>query len=267
MYIEVTDGVKLHLTDQGNGKPIVFIHGWPENDEIFRDHYGPLVEQGYRVVGITMRGYGLSDRTPGKYNFDTFSRDILQVIKVLDLNDVTLVGFSMGGAIAAHCIAEHKPASISKLVLVAANVPFTISQDDFKKGPSKENIDDAIAGILSDRASMVDVYGGIFQLDENFMPRETGDWINRINLEASMEATVDGLAMLRDMNLLPVLHQIKIPTALFCGINDNVVSYELAKLTNAEIPNSFIVDFEIGGHWLLFIEREKFLRELINFIC
>jgi len=265
-YIEVEKGVRLHLTDFGKGKPIVLIHGWPENDEIFKFHYDLLVKQGYRVIGITLRGYGLSDRTPGKYNLDTFSMDIIRVIEILELSNVSLLGFSMGGAVAAHCIANYQPAAVIKLILVAANVPYAVSQEDFKDGPSKENIDEALSAIEADRCSMVDIYGGIFQLEESFMPKTTGSWINEINLKASLEATLEGLKMLRDINLRPILNQIKIPTALFYSSVDNVVSFELAKITNAEIANSFITNFESGGHWLMFLEREKFLRELANFI-
>jgi pimeloyl-ACP methyl ester carboxylesterase len=64
--IEVEAGIKLHITGLGSGKPVILIHGWPENDEIFKFIYDPLVKLGYRAIGITMRGYGLSDRTPGK---------------------------------------------------------------------------------------------------------------------------------------------------------------------------------------------------------
>ena len=71
-YIEVEKGVKLHVTDLGEGRPIVLIHGWPLSDEMYEYQYQHLSRKGFRVIGITLRGFGKSDKPYGKYNFDVF---------------------------------------------------------------------------------------------------------------------------------------------------------------------------------------------------
>lgn len=75
-YIEVERNVRLHVTDLGEGKPVVLIHGWPLSDAMYEYQYSALLDQGYRVIGITLRGFGKSDKPYGKYNYDVFADDI-----------------------------------------------------------------------------------------------------------------------------------------------------------------------------------------------
>ena len=97
-YIEVEKNVKLHVTDLGEGQPIVLIHGWPLSDAMYEYQYAYFVEKGYRVIGITLRGFGQSDKPGGKYNYDVFADDIKVILDKLKIENATLGGFSMGGA-------------------------------------------------------------------------------------------------------------------------------------------------------------------------
>lgn len=96
-YIEVEPNVKLHVTDLGEGRPIVLIHGWPLNDAMYEYQYQYLVNKGFRVIGISLRGFGKSDRPYGRYDFDVFSDDIKVVLDKLKIENAVLGGFSMGG--------------------------------------------------------------------------------------------------------------------------------------------------------------------------
>jgi non-heme chloroperoxidase len=101
-YVEVEKNVKLHVTDLGEGTTVVLIHGWPLSDAMYEYQYQYLVQKGYRVVGISLRGFGKSDKPYGKYDYDVYADDIKVVLDKLNIKDATLGGFSMGGAIAIH---------------------------------------------------------------------------------------------------------------------------------------------------------------------
>lgn len=122
-YIEVEPNVRLHVSDLGEGKPVVLIHGYPVSDASWEYQYLPLIKAGYRVIGITLRGFGQSDKPYGKYNYDQFASDIKTVLDKLDIKDATLGGHSMGGAIALHYVAKYNSAHVSKLALFAAAAP------------------------------------------------------------------------------------------------------------------------------------------------
>src|SRR6188768_2217481 len=72
-FIEVEKNVRLHITDLGDGQPIVLIHGWPLSNAMYEYQYQYLVQKGFRVIGISLRGFGKSDKPFGKYDFDVFS--------------------------------------------------------------------------------------------------------------------------------------------------------------------------------------------------
>ncbi|HEY5590946.1 MAG TPA: hypothetical protein VIK55_07995, partial [Paludibacter sp.] len=69
-YLEVEPNVRLHITDAGEGKPIILIHGWPLSDEMYEYQYNDLINAGFRAIGITLRGFGKSDKPYGAYNYD-----------------------------------------------------------------------------------------------------------------------------------------------------------------------------------------------------
>ena len=133
-FIEVEPNVHLHIRDWGKGKTIVFIPGWPLSHEMFEYQFINLVKQGYRCVGITLRGFGKSSKPWGDYHYDIFADDIKKVLEILDLNDVTLAGHSMGGAISLHYVAQHKSARVAKLALFGAAAPCFTKKPGFPYG-------------------------------------------------------------------------------------------------------------------------------------
>src|SRR5512140_2031602 len=116
-YIEVEPNVRLHITDGGDGRAVVLIHGWPLSDEMYEYQYNELIENNFRVIGITLRGFGKSDKPFGSYNYDVHALDIRKILSRLEIKDAVLVGFSMGGAIAVRLASTDGKVHISKLVL------------------------------------------------------------------------------------------------------------------------------------------------------
>src|ERR1700743_1363318 len=96
-YIDAKDGLKLHVKDMGTGKPVVLIHGWPLTGDMFEYQSLALLEAGFRVITYDRRGFGLSGHPIGPYDYDTLADDLAAVVAELDLQGVSLVGFSMGG--------------------------------------------------------------------------------------------------------------------------------------------------------------------------
>ena len=90
--------VHLHVEDSGgDGRPVVLIYGWPLSAESWKAQVGPLRDAGYRVVAYDRRGFGRSEKPADGYDYDTLAGDLVGLLEDLDLHDVTLVGFSMGG--------------------------------------------------------------------------------------------------------------------------------------------------------------------------
>lgn len=165
-YITVEKNVKLHVTDLGEGKPVVLIHGWPLSDAMYEYQYHFLVDKGYRVIGITLRGFGKSDKPYGAYNYDVYAQDIKAVLDRLDINDATLGGFSMGGAISIHYVAKYNSARVSKLALFGAAAPVWTKRNDYNYGFSKEDVNGLIALSKVNRPQLLENFGKIFGASE-----------------------------------------------------------------------------------------------------
>src|SRR4051794_32785509 len=90
--------VHLHVEDSGGqGRPVVLIHGWPLSAEAWKPQLGPLRAAGHRVIAYDRRGFGRSEKPASGFDYDTLADDLADLLEARDLDDVTLVGFSMGG--------------------------------------------------------------------------------------------------------------------------------------------------------------------------
>ena len=264
-YIEVEPNVRLHITDAGEGRPIILIHGWPLSDEMYEYQYNDLINSGFRTIGITLRGFGKSDKPYGSYNYDVHVSDIKKVLDKLEINNAVLGGFSMGGSIAVRYAARDNGTRISKLALFGAAAPIWTQRDDFQFNLPKSAVDDLIALNNKDRPKLLSNFAKIFSATETSLNKGIGAWLTGINLSASSYATAQCLIALRDTDLRADLAEITIPTLILHGKKDKICSFDLAEQMKASLLNSHLVVFENSGHSLFLEETQKFNSELIKF--
>lgn len=266
-YINVELNVNLYVEDlnpEGN-KTIVFLHGWPGSHELFEYQFNQLPQMGYRCIGIDQRGFGRSDKPFTGYNYDRLSDDVRCVIEALELKDVTLVGHSTGGAIAIRYMARHNEYGVSKLVLCAAAAPSLIRRSYFPYGQTKQVIVDIIQGTYNDRPKMLQGFGNIFFFQ--YISQPFSDWFFQLGLQAAGWATAEiAKAWLDEEGLFYDLEAIQAPTLILHGLHDQVCFFPLAEAQRRSIKNSKLIPFEDSGHGLFYDQRDKFNKELSQFI-
>lgn len=264
-YIEVEKNVRLHVTDLGEGQPIVLIHGWPLSDAMYEYQYQYLVRKGFRVIGITLRGFGKSDKPYGKYDFDVFSDDIKTVLEKLKIENATLGGFSLGGAVVAHYVTKYNSAHVSKLALFAAAAPSWKQREGYPFGLSDQAVAGLIKATMTDRQDLIASFGAGFQAHDGTLSANELKWLENINLEASPYAITESITALRDLDLRPSLSKIKIPVAIFHGVHDKSCEFAFAEQLHKGIADSRLIRFENSGHALFIEEMDKFNTELEKF--
>lgn len=232
---------------------------------MYEYQYLYFVERGIRVIGITLRGFGKSDKPYGSYNYAVFAKDIQTVLKKLDIKDAVLGGFSMGGAIAIYYAARLKK-HISKLVLFGAAAPIWTQRPDYPFGVSLDDAQNLIDLSRIDRPQLYEDFGKIFAASEQSLSPGMAAWLGQINWEASPYAATQCLIALKDADLRPLLADIDLPTAIFHGRLDKICQYQLAEQMQRGIKGSYIITFEKSGHALFVEEMEKFNSELEKFI-
>jgi non-heme chloroperoxidase len=265
-FIEVEKNVRLHVSDLGEGRPIVLIHGWPLSDAMFEYQYSALTKNGNRVIGITLRGFGQSDKPYGKYDYDVFAEDIKVVLEELSINNAVMGGFSFGAATVIRFASKYNNEHISKLALFGAAAPCEVRKDDFPYGLPVEVLNSLIELNADNRPQLIEEFGKLFAASETALPKNISDWLARIEFQSSQYAMEQGLYMIRDSDLRADLDKITIPTAIFHGKLDKLCPFELAEQLHRGIANSKLVVFENSGHALFLEERMKFNEDLINFI-
>jgi pimeloyl-ACP methyl ester carboxylesterase len=94
---ENSGNIDLFYEDHGSGKPVVLIHGYPLSGASWEKQVPALFDSGHRVITYDRRGFGKSSHPVTGYDYDTFAKDLRELVTRLELHDLALVGFSMGG--------------------------------------------------------------------------------------------------------------------------------------------------------------------------
>ena len=264
--IEVEPGVKVFVEDinpTGN-KTIVFLHGLPVNRKMYEYQLNILPNYGYRCIAVDFRGFGSSDRPWNGYSFNRLSDDIRVIMESLNLQNVTLVGFSTGGGVAVRYMARHAGYGVCKLALLAAAAPkFTRSQD-YPYGMTKEQVDHLINGAYKDRPQMLYDFGKLFfasQVTPSF-----ADWFQGLGLEAAGYSTIKTVVSLRDEDTRPDLQAIRVPTGIFHGVLDKICPFQFATILNSQIKGSQLYRFENSGHAIFYDELQLFNKRFLHFL-
>lgn len=264
-YIDSADGVKIAVYDYNpcGNKTVFLVHGWPLSHKIFEYQIGPMVECGYRVVAIDLRGFGQSDAPACGYGFDQMADDIYKVVTCMKLSCFTLVGFSMGGAIALRYMRRHCGHGVKKLILLSAAAPSWTQRQGFPYGLSVDYVNQLICQASTDRPQLAYDFSHK-QLFASPHSEAVKNWFEDIALSASGIGTVKSAYALRDEDGRADLNCVKVPTVIIHGEKDQVVSNELAMIQHRYIRNSKMYQLENSGHGIMYDELERFNQIFLN---
>nr|WP_170312389.1 alpha/beta hydrolase [Paenibacillus sacheonensis] len=252
----------MFVEDTGQGRPVVFIHGWPVNRRMWEYQMNVVPVEGYRCIRIDLRGFGDSDAPLHGFTYNRMSDDIRIVVEALGLQNATLVGFSMGGAVSIRYMTRHAGRRMRGLVLAAAAAPSMTRHPGYPHGKPAAEYDSLLQGLRTDRPKTTADFGaGFFH---NPVSEPFRDWFNGLGFEASSQGAIHGMEALRDEDLRGDLALIRVPTTILHGKLDMIVPFELGKLQQQGIKNSVLIPFEESSHGLFYDEREKFDRELLK---
>ncbi|MBV7377536.1 alpha/beta fold hydrolase [Maritimibacter dapengensis] len=153
-----TNDVKLHIEDHGgDGRPVVLIHGWPMSGKAWEKQVPDLKSAGFRVITYDRRGFGESEKPDSGYDYDTLADDLHGIVTELELEDASLVGFSMGGGEVARYIARHGDDHLHSVVFAAAVPPYMMKTEDNPDGPlTPDAAQELEAGLKKDRDAFFD---------------------------------------------------------------------------------------------------------------
>ena len=268
--LETKDGTGLFYNDWGSGSPVVLIHGWPLDSDMWEYQANHLASNGHRVVAYDRRGFGRSDQPWSGYDYNTFADDLAAVIEKLDLRDVTLVGFSMGGGEVARYLARHGAARVARAALVSAVTPFLLKTPDHEDGVDRSVFDGMVTNLLTDRPKFLATFGkqfyGVGLLDFS-VSSDYLEWTRNVAMLGSMKATVDCVRAFSETDFRADMKAFTMPTLVIHGDADATVPiYVAGRAAAALVPHATLLEYPGAPHGLHYTEKDRLNEDLLNFV-
>ena len=267
---EHNENVCLYYEDYGEEQPIILIHGWPLSHKMWEYQIAELVAAGYRVIAYDRRGFGQSDRPWNGYDYDTLASDLNDLIGHLELKDVILIGFSMGGGEVARYIGIYGTQKISKAVLIGAVTPFLLKTDDNPDGVDADVFEGIKEGISKDRPGFFREFGKNFMnYDQNKdrISEAQLDFNWNIACHASPKGTLDCVDSFGKTDFREDCKKFDIPTLVVHGDADNIVPIDVSGAKAKElIPNADYKIIENAPHGLMMTHRKELNKVILDFL-
>ena len=207
----------------------------------------------------------------GGYDYDTFAADLNTLLTHLDLREVTLVGFSMGGGEVARYISTYGDDRVAKTVLAAAVPPFLYKSADHPEGALDEaTINSFLDAVTKDRIAFLDGFTTNFfsAAGEIKVSQPLREYARDIAAFASPKGTHDCIIAFAKTDFRDDITKIKVPTLVIHGDSDAIVPFEASgKLAAKAIAGSELVVIKGGPHGINASHGEEFNRALLDFLA
>lgn len=262
--------VNIYYEDIGSGSPVVFIHGWPLSGSMWEYQVTELTKQGFRCITYDRRGFGKSDKPFSGYDYDTMAGDLKNLLDELNIEDVTLVGFSMGGGEIAKYFKHYSNERISKVVLVSSVLPYMLQTGDNPNGVPQEIFDEIAKGIKNDRPGFMENFAkdffGVSMVKHPVSNAFLANNLTRV-MEASPIATLECANAFASTDFREDVLKINVPTLVIHGDADKIVPIKATGEQSATlIKDASYIIYPGAAHGLWYTEKEQLNKDIITFI-
>ncbi|SAK73169.1 alpha/beta hydrolase [Caballeronia temeraria] len=266
-FIASGDGVELFYRDwrpeaaRSNGRIIVFVPSYSLPGDMWAYQMLPLTRQGFRCVAYDRRGHGRSSDPGGGYDYDTLADDLAAVIEALDLSDVTLVGYSMGGAEAVRYLTRHGSARVARLALIASTLPMLARTSDNPDGVDPAYADAFQKDLMTDYPQWL--AGNARPFAGPGASEAMIEWIREMALRTSHHALFACNETVNRGDFRNELRDIDVPTLIVQGDRDVSNPLELTSERTARlIPNARLVVYEGAPHGVFLSDAARLTTDI-----
>jgi len=269
-----SDGVHLSYIRQGSGRPIVLIHGWSQCAEEFKYQIEPLSVR-YDVIAVDQRSHGESQKVSYGLKIPRLARDLYELLTELDLNEVALLGHSMGSSVIWCYIDLFGPELLSKIILVDQS-PFVTSDPNWTQQELEDSgaiftgqrVFEIVAALRSNQAELV-TRQGIDGIVTKYATAEMKEWLVQCTLKMPRHLAGTLAYNHWHMDWRDLIPRINLPTLIISGRASAAAAWKSQKWIHRQIKGSQLEVFEEaeGGQHFMFIENpEKFNRIIMKYL-
>ncbi len=269
-FIQSAGNVDLFYQDWGTGKPVVLIHGWPLDGDMWEHQAMFLAEHGCRVITYDRRGFGRSSQPWSGYTYDNFAADLKAILDGLDVQNATIVGFSMGGGEVARYFGLYGSERVSRAVLVSAVTPYLLKTADNPDGVDKKVFDGMVDGLRKDRPDFLSNFNKMFfgaGLLNFSVSAEILQWSREVAMLASPKSTIDCVRAFSETDFRADLPKIDVPTLIIHGDADQTVPIgSSSELAAKLVPNNDFKVYKGEPHGLFHTAADRLNADLLAFV-
>lgn len=259
----MVNGAELYYEESGTGTPILFLHGVMMGSRFFTEQQTALDDE-YRPIVVDFRGHGRSEKTETGHTLPTYAADLDQFLEARDLDDIVLVGWSMGSLVAWEYIDQFGTDRLSGFVVVEQQ-PLDLKQDDYMHGVFDfAELRDLMELAQTDPDALARVF-----LDEMFndtpskrIKRLVFDEISRV--PPSIKSAILFDQSVRDYR--DVLSMVNVPTLVCIGEDETLLETAGVQYVADETPDATVERFSNSGHCPFIEESDQFNRVLTDFV-
>jgi pimeloyl-[acyl-carrier protein] methyl ester esterase len=265
-FFTTPDGVNIHYDVEGEGAPLLFLHGWAMCSRVWTHQVAHLAGD-YQVFCPDLPGHGKSGCSSGACDFVSLTRDIALLIEGLGLERMTLVGWSIGASVAlmlaaAHCL------PVDSLVLVDGTPSF-MARDGFPHGLPAAVLRRMLKLADADFSRALQEFHGLL-LSEQDQALPSGDEVRDLLTNEQYlpqrDAARSLLASLAGEDLRDKLGGIRIPCLLMHGDQDKICPPGASVYMQERLARAELITFPGAGHAPFLTRADDFNHSLAAFL-
>jgi len=253
-------GKKISYSIKGNGEPLVFLHGYLEYKEIWKE-FTKYFENKYTILCIDLPGHGKSDTISPLVSMKEIARITKLIINTNSLEKVILIGHSMGGYISL-AFANLFPEKLSGLILFSSSA---LNDSTEKKIARNRDIN-----LIEDGKKDLVINNNIPNMFANRNINtfsSTIEHIKEIAKNMSNESIISALKGMKDrINHSKLLQESDFPKLFIAGKYDKLIQIDISKQQTQNCKNLKFEILESSGHMGYIEEEEKSAKIILDFI-
>jgi len=262
--------IDLYYEDHGSGQPVVLIHGWPLNGAAWEKQIPPLLAAGHRVITYDRRGFGKSSHPSIGYDYDTFTKDLHEIMTRLDLRDTILVGHSMGTGEVTHYLGTYGSERVSQAILIGVLPPFLLHAPDNPTGIDRSILEEIMVAIAEDRFAyaweFVNNFYNADVLGDGRVSDEVLEYSWNVATSSSAQAFAECVPTW-GTDFRADLPSIDVPVLLIHGDSDRILPIAATAIPFSKaVPSSRLITIQGGPHGIAWTHTEQVNDAMISFI-
>lgn len=246
----------LYFTEHGSGSPLVLVHGVMATGEMFEPVVDELAKRN-RLIIPDLRGSGKSRHLPPPYTVKQQGADLAQLLDHLGIETADILGYSQGGPVAQQFALDY-PSRAKRLILSNTYA--------YNMATAQEKIEGHITPLLIRLFGMKRFAELVISIGLKRVSTERAAWVVNMIADQDSKLMIAALKEAMAFDSRKRLWEIKCPTLVIAGADDNAVPMHHAKMLHGGIIGSKLVVINDADHALIWTKSDEWARTVVAFL-